>query len=163
MKLPMITLTALLSGAGSLQAAGKIDVEMTGAFHATTESLISTGEEKSAFVYSVLGATKLLDGKGNEWRFSIDCLGFDEVGTSAATVGVGRCSWADADNDKLHVSLTTAGESNRYTINGGTGKWAGVSGEIISNFEYLPARSAEVFLGTDDGKGYLSLPVKANN
>lgn len=161
-KLPLFALTTLLSGVASAQAAGKIDVDMSGAFHAMTESLISTGEEKSAFVYSVLGATKLSDGKGKEWKFSIDCLGFDEVGASAATVGIGRCSWADADNDKLHVSLSTEGESNHYKINGGTGKWMGATGEIVSNFVYLPAPSADVFLGTDEGKGFLHIPAQTN-
>ena len=151
-------LITMISLSGSVAAAEKITVTLTGAFHAVTERMISTGAEQSAFIYSVLGATKLRDGKGNEWKFSIDCLGFDEVGTAQTTSGIGRCSWADADKDRLHVSLHTEGESNHYKINGGTGKWVGASGEIVSHFEYLPAPSPEIFLGIDEGKGFVSAP-----
>lgn len=153
-----IILVTLMGISAPLAAAEKMEVELAGAFHAVTERLISTGDEQSAFIYSVLGATTLKDKKGNEWKFSIDCLGFDEVGAARATSGIGRCSWADADNDKLHVSLHTEGESNQYRINGGTGKWAGANGKFVSNFEYLPAPSPEIYLGVDEGKGYLSAP-----
>jgi len=151
----MLTLYFL---SGSLAAAEKINVNLTGAFHAVTESQISTGENQSALIYSVLGATKLTDNKGNEWKFSTDCLGFDEVGTTQATSGIGRCSWVDGDKDSLYVRLHTEGESNHYKVNGGSGKWAGASGEIISKFDYLPAPSPEIYLGIDEGKGYLSAP-----
>lgn len=159
MKYASIILAGLFSTALSVQAADNIKVDLVGGFHAETGKLISTGGDKSAFVYSVLGASVLSDQKGNSWRFSVDCLGFDEIGGGAATAGIGRCNWADADNDKLHISLSTKGESNRYKINGGTGKWAGASGEIISNFVYLPAPSSETFLGTDEGKGFIQAPA----
>ncbi|NIB40419.1 hypothetical protein HBA55_12535 [Pseudomaricurvus alkylphenolicus] len=139
-------------------SAERLNVKLSGAFHAVTESLISTGERQSAFVYSVKGATTLTTNSGKQWKFSIDCLGFDEVGGHAGTSGVGRCSWADSDNDRLMIELVTEGESNRYRVTGGTGKWQGVSGSFKSNFEYLPAPSEDVFLGTDEGKGFLNLP-----
>ena len=158
MKSKVTVFIALAVFSASIAASEKVAVNLTGAFHAVTEKLINTGEEQSAFIYSVLGASKLADKKGNEWKFSIECLGFDEIGSSKTTSGVGRCSWTDVDKDKLYVSLHTEGESNRYKINGGTGKWAEASGEIVSHFEYLPAPSPEIFLGVDEGKGYLSFP-----
>lgn len=157
MKVTIFLISLMFSG--WMMAAEKLAVELTGGFHAVTERLISTGLEQSAFVYSVLGAIQLTDKAGRRWSFSIDCLGFDEVGSTQGTAGIGRCSWADADSDKLYVSLQTEGESNRYKIKGGTGKWAGAQGEIVSHFEYLPAPSADVYLGVDRGRGYLSEPA----
>ncbi len=155
----MTTLVMLIVLSAPLVAAEKMKVELIGGFHAATEKLISTGNEKSAFIYSVRGATKLTGKKGKQWKFSIDCLGFDEVGSGLATSGIGRCIWADADNDKLYVSLHTEGESNHIDINGGTGKWVEANGKIVTTFVYLPAPSADIFLGIEEGKGHLSAPA----
>jgi hypothetical protein len=142
--------------ATTVTAAPTMDVSLTGGFYATSERTIGLGGEKSAFVYSVMGASTLSDGKGGKWRISIECLGFDELGNSSGTQGVGRCIWKDADNHHLYVSVSTHGETNRYTLLGGTGKWDGAKGKIDTNFTYLPAPSETVFLGTDEGKGRIS-------
>lgn len=151
----------LLFGAAlGASADTKMDVSLMGGFYASSERSISLGKDKSAFVYSVLGAVTLSDNNGNRWQVSIECLGFDEMGGGAGTQGVGRCTWKDVDNHHLFVSVSTHGERNRYTVLGGTGKWLGAEGQIDTNFTYLPAPSETIFLGTDEGKGRISKPVK---
>ena len=161
MNLVKIAVAALLVCSSTANAARMMEVNLTGGFYATSERTISLGGEKSAFVYSVLGASTLSDNKGNTWRVSLECLGFDELGSQSGTHGVGRCIWKDAENDQLFVSVSTVGESNRYDVLGGTGKWAGASGQIDTNFTYLPSPSETIFLGTDEGSGRISAPVIA--
>ena len=154
----------LLCGAAlGASADTKMDVSLIGGFYANSERNISLGKHKSAFVYSVLGAVTLSNSKGSRWQVSIECLGFDELGSASGTQGVGRCTWKDVDNHHLFVSVSTHGDSNRYTLLGGTGKWAGAEGQIDTNFTYLPAPSETIFLGTDEGKGRISKPVEFNN
>ena len=151
---------SLLCGiAIGVSADTKMDISLIGGFYASSERSISLGDKKSAFVYSVLGASTLSDGKGGRWRVSIECLGFDELGNETGTQGVGRCTWKDADNHHLFVSVSTHGDTNRYILLGGTGKWLGVEGQIDTHFTYLPAPSENIFLGTDEGKGRISKPT----
>lgn len=91
---------------------------MVGGFYATSGRTIGLDNETSAFVYSVLGATRRTDKKGVTWRFATECVGFDEIGGEHGTEGVGRCTWSDAENDKLFVNVSTVGQGNRYEIRG---------------------------------------------
>lgn len=130
---------------------------LVGGFHATASPSITTGEKSSAFVYEVKGASVLTSyDKKNTVKVSIDCLGFDELGSSAGTVGTGRCIWRDSEDHHLYVTVSTRGEKNVYTITGGTGKWSNASGEITTDITYLPSASETVYLGTDNGSGSIS-------
>lgn len=152
------TLALLCSAAAGAHAEKMMNVEFSGSFYATSERTISLGGEKSAFIYSVLGAGILTHDGGKKLKLSMECLGFDELGNKSGTEGVGRCTWKDSDNDQIFVAVSTHGESNRYTLLGGSGKWLGAVGKIDSKFTYLPAPTAAEFLGTDEGIGRISVP-----
>lgn len=144
---------ALLAGA----TAAPQPVTMTGGFQAEAHREIASGADSKAMVYSVLGSIRLAIGKAEPQPLSVECLGFDETGKGGATVGEGRCVWKDAAGDALYVSLATKGSGNSYTVTGGTGKWAGASGELVTSFAYLPAPEG-VLLLSEAGSGQLSTP-----
>lgn len=132
---------------------------LVGGFHATGSTSITTGENSSAFVYEVKGASVLTaNGDKNTVKVSIDCLGFDELGSNTGTVGTGRCIWRDSEDHHLYITVSTRGEKNVYTITGGTGKWNKASGEIITEISYLPSASDTEYLGTDIGSGSIKTP-----
>ena len=149
----------LITGTLQAQAAEMMTVTLDGSFHATLERQIATGPEGSALIYSVLGASVIRDGSGNSYPVSIECLGIDLLGGSEETSGRGYCLWRDADDEHLYVKVETSGEKNRYRVTGGSGKWSGAAGEISSGFAYLPAPTAEEFLGAEKGSGKLSKPT----
>lgn len=152
-----MTIAALLVCSAS-QAETTLEVTLSGSFYATSSHTIGLSGEKSAFVYSVFGASNLVINDGQKVRVSTECLGFDEVGGSNGTQGVGRCVWLDESSDKLFVSLSTEGEKNKVNIIGGTGKWLDASGSLVTEFVYLPTSSDAFFLGTDDGAGTIVAP-----
>jgi len=145
----------LVTGAANAE---KLNINLSGAFYAPGGHAITLGGEKSAFTYSVYGASNLQIVKGKKLRISVECLGFDELGNSAGTQGVGRCHWIDESNDKLFAAIKTAGEGNQYQIIGGTGKWENATGTIITSFVYLPTTSNKFYLGTEDGAGTIDAP-----
>jgi hypothetical protein len=108
----------LVTGAVSAE---RLEINLSGSFYATSGHSIDLGGEKSAFIYSVYGTTKLKTARDKRLIFSVECLGFDELGSTGATQGIGRCNWIDESKDKLFTSLTTVGAGNQYTITGGTG------------------------------------------
>lgn len=140
----------------SVSADQELSVELTGAFYASSERSIEQNQDGSAFVYSVLGASRLISDSVS-WEFSNECVGFDEVGQSHNTKGIGRCIWRDIEDHRLFLDIKTSGESNTYVITGGTGKWQQAKGTIKSNFTYLPAPDG-VYLGVDKGKGSILIP-----
>lgn len=139
-------------------SAERLDIDLSGSFYATSGHSIGLGGVKSAFVYSVYGASNLKTAKGKRLRFSVECLGFDELGSTEGTQGIGRCNWIDESKDKLFASLSTVGEGNKYKVIGGTGKWKNATGVITTTFIYLPTSSDKFFLGTEDGKGTIKAP-----
>ena len=145
----------LVAGAASAE---KLDIDLSGSFYATAGHSIGLGGEKSAFVYSVYGASNLKTAKGKRLRFSVECLGFDEVGSTEGTHGIGRCNWIDESQDKLFASLSTVGGGNKYKVTGGTGKWKNAKGVITTTFVYLPTSSDKFYLGTEDGTGSIMAP-----
>ncbi|WP_077343485.1 hypothetical protein [Pseudocolwellia agarivorans] len=152
-------MSVLVSG---LANAEKLQVNLSGSFYAPAGHSIGLGEDKSAFVYSVYGASNLTislkTAAEQKLRVSVECLGFDELGNKEGTQGVGRCVWIDESNDKLFASISTKGETNQYKITGGTGKWKDSTGTLNTHFVYLPTSSNKFYLGTDDGKGTISAP-----
>jgi hypothetical protein len=155
----IIVFSITLLSCFSVYAEKLMDVSLSGSFYASTKHMIASGNNRSAFIYSVLGASILSDNKGNNYSVSIECLGFDELGEKLGTQGTGRCIWKDSDNDHIYVTVSTAGEKNRYNITSGTGKWLNASGQIDTDFVYLPAPTDSEFLGTDAGKGKISYPI----
>lgn len=153
------TSAIILSTLATVLQAETLSYDLVGGFHATASPSLMTGENASAFVYEVKGASVLTE-KGNKGtvKVSIDCLGFDELGSSAGTVGTGRCIWRDSEDHHLYVTVSTRGEKNVYSISGGTGKWSKASGEIITDISYLPSSSETEYLGTDVGSGSITTP-----
>lgn len=158
MKLVKSILLSSILFSGLASAKTEVPVTLSGAFYATSGHSMGLEGEKSAFIYSVYGASNLEQKNGKKIRVSIECLGFDELGNSEGTHGEGRCTWIDESNDKLFLSVATVGDGNQYKILGGTGKWLKASGIIKTKFVYLPTSSDKFFLGTDDGSGTIIAP-----
>lgn len=138
-------------------AASEVKVELTSGFHAAAYPAVATGAGAQAYGYSVLGGTLIQAASGDNFRFSVDCTGFDQM-VDGKTTGLGHCAWSDVDGDHLYVSLSTGHEGNRYRINGGSGKWSDASGTIDTHFTYLPSPRENLYLGVEEGRGTLSLP-----
>lgn len=151
----LIPLAALL--VSGCVIAGSQTVILVGGFVAVGHPAIATGPESQTFTYGVRGGMILELQSGQKIKLSIDCTGIDSVGKGQETDGHGNCVWRDGDDDQLFVSLKTNASGNRYSIAGGTGKWRASTGSINTTFTYLPAPAPELFLGVEEGRGYLEL------
>lgn len=139
----------------SVAAANDVKVELVSGFHAEAHPAIASGSDSTSYSYNVLGGTRLTTRGGERFLFSISCTGLDRA-QGSQTTGSGRCAWSDGDNDMIYVQTDTGVDGNRYTITGGSGKWANARGSIHTRFTYLPSPREHLYLGVEEGSGIIS-------
>ena len=106
------------------------------------QTLATEGERPAALV-QLSGTVTLASPAGLSRAFRAEAIGFDE----GRTLSTGRAVWTDAQGDVVFSTLKgeSLGTGRRIlgTITGGTGRYAGVSGDYELTWQYL--------VSTEDG------------
>jgi hypothetical protein len=105
---------------------------------------LPTEGRRAAAVVQLSGAVVLTDPAGG---FQGEAIAFDDGDQLSA----GRAVWTDAKGDRVFSALRgDALQSGRHivgTITGGTGRYAGVTGDYTLTWQYLVAGDDEVIQG----------------
>jgi hypothetical protein len=114
---------------------------------------------RQASVFILTGSVLLTGERGLGVGFRGDVIGFSD----SVVGGTGQCVWTDERGDKVfsHLRGQPVGTGSHVvgTITGGTGRWAGLTGEYELRWQYV--------IETDDGaisgravglKGRVTLP-----
>jgi hypothetical protein len=130
-------LTLALAGAVSAQSPdGWRTFEGTWSASGQLQTL-PTGGERPAATLQLSGAVVLTSGEGLSKGFQSEGVAFDDG--SALTVG--RSVWTDEHGDRIFSALkgevTAAGRRVVGTITGGTGRYAGLTGEYSFAWQYV--------------------------
>lgn len=99
--------------------------------------VLPTAGERAAGTFQLSGALTLTGGEGLSRGFRGEALGFDD-GTGAL---VGQCVWTDERGDRVYSQLkgemVATGRRVTGTVTGGTGRYAGLSGEYTFEWQYV--------------------------
>jgi hypothetical protein len=109
-----------------------------GSWSATgTRQTINLGSDHRASIFDLTGSLVLSDARGIGVGFRSNAIGFSDSVTGMQ----GRSVWTDQNGDKVYSELKgeMVGTSNRITgtFLGGTGHFAGVTGEYSFQWEYV--------------------------
>jgi len=113
--------------------------EFAGTWSASGQrQLLKTDVSFSAVTLQMSGAVMLTTNAGLSRGFRGEVIGFDD----GAGVISGRAVWTDDHNDRIFSgiygdALTSSGRQVRGTITGGTGRYAGVTGEYEFRWQNL--------------------------
>ena len=113
---------------------------------------LATESERAAAIVSLSGAVVLSNTSGLSRGFHGEAIALDD----ARHVSAGRAVWTDANGDRVFSVLTggriETGRSVQGAITGGTGRYAGLTGEYVFTWQYvtegesgtLQARAADI-------------------
>jgi hypothetical protein len=110
--------------------------------------VLHTDPGRSAVTVQLSGAVMITTGSGLSRGFRGEVLGFDD----GAGLIAGRVVWTDERGDRIFSgiygdTLTTAGRPMRGTITGGTGRYAGFTGEYEFRWQNLLTTEGNVVHG----------------
>lgn len=155
---------SLLALAATLGAAAVQDPPVTpdggrpfeGAWSATGQRrTLATGGERPAAIVQVSGAVVLTLGEGLSRGFRGELIGFDD----GQAVSLGRWVWTDERGDRLFGEVkggpVRTGRRLAGAITGGTGRYAGITGEVWLTWQYvLDADEGTIQVRTTGLKGW---------
>lgn len=106
---------------------------------------VALEDGKEAAIVEISGAVVLSSGEGLSGGFRGEVVGFDD----GEGLSVGRSVWTDENGDRLFSRLKgeplETGRRIVGTITGGTGRYAGSSGEYSFTWQYvLPAEDGRI-------------------
>jgi len=108
---------------------------------------LDTEAGRQAFTVYLSGAVSLEVAEGVSRGFRGEVLGFDD----GARVSVGRCVWTDERGDRIFSTLRgeTPGTGRHFigTITGGTGRYAGITGDYSLDWQYVIAAEGGAIQG----------------
>ena len=148
---------ALFAAFGTLALAG--DLPKKGTYSTTWTfsgpyKLVEIGKDKSSWMADFTLVVWNNAGEGVLHDMSGDCdgLGVGETGN-------GYCALVDTDGDKIYWAFhDVGGGKGNATLDGGTGKFAGIKGSEDYAFVYTPDAPAGTFHGHGGSKGSYTLP-----
>ena len=98
---------------------------------------VALEDGKEAAIVEISGAVVLASGEGLSGGFRGEAIGFDD----GEGLSVGRSVWTDENGDRLFSRLKgeplETGRRIVGTITGGTGRYAGLSGEYSFTWQYV--------------------------
>jgi len=151
------SLAALCACAGLAWAA---PVTMTGGWAADFSPAMMQSADTSTTVFQFEGSYKLNSKELGDVYLLLTCVGLEPATKVSATetkvAGSGRCELKDKDGDKLLAGMVTAFDGFTLNIDGGTGKWKGASGKIVSK-ETFTVETERLLKGYSNAKGELVL------
>jgi hypothetical protein len=99
--------------------------------------VLPTGSGLPAGTFQLSGALALNGAEALSRGFRGEALGFD----NGAGLMVGHCVWTDEHGDRIFSQLRSetfaAGRSVTGTVVGGTGRYAGLTGEFTFEWQYV--------------------------
>jgi hypothetical protein len=112
-----------------------------------------------ASIFSLTGSLLLTGERGLGVGFQGDVIGFSD----SVAGGTGQCVWTDDRGDKIFSQLRgeSLGTGSHVTgaITGGTGRWAGVTGEYELRWQYVIESDDGTISGRAVGlKGRATIP-----
>jgi hypothetical protein len=113
-----------------------------------------------ASILSLTGSLLLTGERGQSFGFRGDAIGLSD----SVAGGTGQAVWTDERGDKVfsHLRGQPIGTGSHVsgTITGGTGRWAGVTGEYELHWQYVIDSDDGTFSGRAVGlKGRVTVPV----
>jgi hypothetical protein len=161
-----VALASLLAAACSGPAAPSVPAPgETRAFEGTwsasgSRRALDLEPGRQASIFSLTGSLLLTSERGIGVGFQGEVIGFFD----GAAGGTGRCVWTDERGDKIFSRLRGqpigTGSHVEGAITGGTGRWAGVTGEYELQWQYLIETDDGTFSGRAVGlKGRVTLPI----
>ena len=131
-------------------------VTLTGGWNADFSPAMTETLLRSTTVFQLDGSYKLVAKSIGEKYFLLNCVGMEAAtkvnNTETITKGSGRCELKDKDGDKILSAMETAFDGFTLKLDGGTGKWAGVKGNIVSK-EQFTLESEHQLKGYSNAKG----------
>ncbi|MBP7146253.1 MAG: hypothetical protein KBD01_01825 [Acidobacteria bacterium] len=108
---------------------------------------IPTETGRAAGVLQMSGAIVLARVEGLSLGFRAEAIGFDD----GQSLSVGRAVWTDERGDQIFSQLkgerVKTGGRATGTITGGTGRYAGIEGEYVFEWQYVVHAEDEVVQG----------------
>jgi len=119
---------------------------------------LATETGRAAAITSLSGAIVLKNADGFAAGFQGEAIGFDDGGHSS-----GRAVWTDSRGDRVFSTLSgealQQGRRVTGTITGGTGRYAGATGEYELTWQYAVADESDVVHGrSSDLRGRVRRP-----
>jgi len=109
------------------------------------------GQERRASTVDLSGSVLLAGQRGLGVGFQAEVVGLSD----SASGFVGRCVWTDERGDQVYSELRGefVGSGNRIvgTVVGGTGRWAGITGEYEFQWQYVIENEDGVVSGRATG------------
>ena len=136
--LPALLLAGVVlgQGPGAPPADGWRTFEGTWSVSGQRQTVPTEGDRAAATV-QVSGAVVLTSGEGLSGGFRGEAIGFDD----GAGVAIGRSVWTDEHGDRIFGELKgepmETGRRIVGTITGGTGRYAGLTGEFSLVWQYV--------------------------
>jgi hypothetical protein len=151
--LPILLVPALLSLAPMPAATGQGEGDegwrsFAGSWSASGHrQSLDTEAGRPAFTVYLSGAVTLEVAAGLSRGFRGEVIGFDD----GARASVGRSVWTDERGDRIFGMLTgetiATGRRVTGTITGGTGRYAGITGEYSLDWQYVVSAEGGVVQG----------------
>jgi hypothetical protein len=102
-----------------------------------TRRTLDLGPGHTAAIFSLTGSLLLTGERGLGVGFQGDVIGFSD----SKAGGTGQCVWTDQRGDKVFSQIRGGslgtGSNIVGTITGGTGRWAGLTGEYQLHWQYV--------------------------
>jgi hypothetical protein len=122
---------------------------------------LELGPGHKASIFSLTGSLLLTGERGLGVGFQGDVIGFSD----STAGGTGQCVWTDERGDKIFSQLRGqplgTGAQVTGTITGGTGRWAGLTGEYELHWQYVIDGDDGTFNGRAVGlKGRVTAPAR---
>jgi hypothetical protein len=116
---------------------------------------------RKASIFSLTGSLLLTGERGLGVGFQGDVIGFSD----SKAGGTGQCVWTDQRGDKVFSQIRGqplgTGSQVTGTITGGTGRWAGLTGEYELRWQYVIDSDDGTFSGRAVGlKGRVTVPAR---
>ena len=151
---PLFVGCLLTTGSGwaaELPKAGKIDVAVT---DVTTAKALELADKHSLYALDSALVARGADGNAVMGNMTGHCLSLERVAdANGAGTNDGYCTFVDGDGDKIYTAVKTSRASGKEeakgtaTITGGTGKYAGISGDLTQTRLLLASPAEGVYPG----------------
>lgn len=131
-------------------------VALTGGWVADFSPAMMETAKTSTTVFQFEGSYKMTSKAKGDTYLLLTCVGMEAATkvseTDTQTKGSGRCEFKDKDGDKLLAAMETAFDGFTLNIDGGTGKWSGSQGNIVSK-ENFTVDTPRQLKGYSNAKG----------
>lgn len=131
-------------------------VALSGGWVADFSPAMMESSKTGTTVFQFEGSYKMISKSNGDTYLLLNCVGMESATkvseTDTQTKGSGRCEFKDKDGDKLLAAMETAFDGFTLNVDGGTGKWSGSRGSIVSK-ETFTVDTARQLKGYSNAKG----------